>query len=210
MAPINKLIAIISFICLFTLGHTHLAVIQNHCPFDVWVTSVPPRDANTIQPRLSIIPSNGQYLEPYQLYPVGSGGQSLKIHKTKELVCNGRQVPITQFEYTIDSKIWFDLSDVDCSLETCPIAKHGLFLHTDRSDCHVAMCAPGEIPCKGAYLFDKDDIKSRSCWDVTAKATLHLCTEFMPDYPQVVRPHCLGNPGCDGKPPCHGGAVCAK
>lgn len=186
MAQINKLIAILSYCLYFTPTFANLAVIINHCPFEVFVTSVAARqDGRDIPHRHARIAPNEQFEEPYQIYPKGQGGQSIKIHKTKCLDCEDGQAPIMQFEYTIDDMIWFDMSNVNCCGERCPISKHGVKLSTNNPDCQSAMCEPGEIVCNGAYLHPTDDKKTRSCHDTTAAATVELCNELGPNPPKL-------------------------
>lgn len=182
MAQIKSLRAIFSLLIFLGVTGAHHAIILNHCEFDVWVTSVAPRNEREIPPIDKKIPPNDQYREPYQIYAKGSGGQSLKLRTVPKLHSACGQTPITQFEYTIDDQIWFDISNVNCMGNTCPIARRGLFLSTSNPKCHIAYCGPGELHCSGAYLWPTDDTKTRACYDVTAETTLHLCTDRMPGF----------------------------
>jgi hypothetical protein len=182
MALINRLVRIFGLFILLSVTGAHHAVIQNHCEFPIWVTSVAPRPEREIAPVQKMIRPNDQYREPYQIYGKGSGGQSLKIRRRPELYGPCGQTPITQFEYTIDDKIWFDISNVNCAGDNCPIARRGLFLTTTNPRCQIAYCGPGEVICPGAYLWPTDDTKTRSCYDLGAETTLHLCTDRVPNF----------------------------
>jgi hypothetical protein len=144
------------------------ALVYNLCAFDVSLWSV---SADTKELTENVIKPGGNYSEAYQIPSVG--GVSLKISDTDSVAG-----PITQFEYTLDGLIWYDISNVNCDGEQCPFEKYGMYLHGGK-DCPTRSCLGGEVTCKGAYTISTDNWNTLSC-DATDDISLYLCATSGP------------------------------
>lgn len=161
----------------FTLVGANRAIIENHCPFKVYIFAIDStRDA--IEPSASLN-LDEVFIEQYQRPKFG--GVSLKLSRAESLVSLDGQTPITQFEYflnTGDDKVYYDLSNINCDPKSCPFAWHGLHLRSS-SGCRERMCSPYELECGGAYLYPTDDTKTTACDDTTGDLVLSLCDELV-------------------------------
>lgn len=151
------------------------ANIYNKCDFDVtaWsVTSVPQSVGDAIH-----IKAGSSYSEEYK--QVASGGVSLKIVNTTEATVPP-QAHIMQFEYTDASgNIWYDISNVDCSGDSCPFARYGWYMDSSDASCPTRSCEADAEACTGAYLVWNDDINTLACGN-SQDISLYLCESQKP------------------------------
>jgi hypothetical protein len=147
------------------------AFIFNACSANVTVWSVT-ADTDDLTKVMHVLEPGMNYTEEYQLPSVG--GVSLKLATDGK--CEG---PITQFEYTLDGNIWYDVSNVDCVGDACPFANHGMYLESGKG-CPTRSCRAGEVPCSGAYTVYNDDWNSLAC-DSKDDISLYLCASEKPD-----------------------------
>lgn len=141
--------------------------IHNHCDFDVHLWSV---DADGSSDPF-LLKKGNKFNETIRSPSVG--GVSLKLSSDDNCAD-----PITQLEYTITDKLWYDISNVNCEGNDCPFSKDGLYMESG-ADCPTRACTPGEIPCRGAYTKFNDDWNSLACAQ-SSDLVLHLCKSSSP------------------------------
>ncbi|KAF1960035.1 hypothetical protein CC80DRAFT_489274 [Byssothecium circinans] len=141
------------------------AIIQNNCAYPLTLLS-------TATNKQSTIAAGARYTEPMQ------GHHSLKLAKdASKLWAHG----ITQFEYTLDAKLWYDISFIDCvngqDGSGCPGWAGGVKMTATGGDCAVADCAPGAYCNKQAYFVPNDNLATKSCGPGQNKGdvTMVLC-----------------------------------
>lgn len=127
------------------------ASIQNNCDFPVYVWSV----SNIQGPMQTLASNGGSYEEQYRLNPAG-GGVSIKVATAPTLAG-----PITQFEYTLLSTLWFDISNVNGS----PFFDHGITVRAKPavSACRPITCEPGSTCGTQIYNEPDDDYAVSAC-----------------------------------------------
>lgn len=141
------------------------AYVKNYCNFDVTLWAVD-QDRRTPAP-VVLKAGGGEYSEPY--HTPTAGGVSLKLAPG-----SSNAVPITQFEYTlIGGFIWYDGSNVDCSVTNCPFYQWGIHMDTTDPSCPTRTCTPNER-CDGFYNLFNDDINSLACAP-EAGINMYLC-----------------------------------
>lgn len=150
------------------------ARIVNDCDFEVYVWSVDSSDAP--QTPTKNLSQGDSYEEEYRT--VATGGVSLKMGKTAELYDydTNSNTKITQFEYTLGSTLWYDLSNVNCDNSECPFAAEGMYLEPGNSQCPTVSCPGGVETCHAAYNAPNDNWASMSCPDsIIADITIYVC-----------------------------------
>ena len=140
------------------------AIVYNKCKFPVYLWSVSSDRAPGAPVVLAA--NSGKYSEAYQT--PSKGGVSIKIATSGNV--GG---PISQFEYTLDSKIWYDISNINCKGTACPFQPFGMYLHSG-SGCPTVSCPGGEPLCSGAYNNPDDNWASLAC-NAQADTTVFLC-----------------------------------
>jgi len=141
------------------------AYVKNYCSFDVTLWPVD-QDRRTPAP-ITLKAGGGDYSEEYHT-PL-AGGVSLKLAPG-----SSNAVPITQFEYTlIGGFIWYDGSNVDCSVTNCPFYQYGIYMDTSDPSCPTRTCLPNQR-CDGFYNLFNDDINSLAC-QPGADIHMYLC-----------------------------------
>jgi hypothetical protein len=149
------------------------AKVYNHCDFPVYSWSV---DTEYNPKEATIIEANGGLYEENFRKPA-IGGVSIKLAPSNSL-----GIPITQLEYTVNSDLWYDVSNVDCTGTECPFQKHGLYLESGPG-CPTVSCIPGNLTCHGAYTLWDDNWASLCCTEVDSDAVLHLCRHSADEEP---------------------------
>jgi len=141
------------------------AYVKNYCNFDVSLWPVD-QDRRTPSP-VTLKAGGGDYSEQYHT-PL-AGGVSLKLAPG-----SSNAVPITQFEYTlIGGFIWYDGSNVDCTVTNCPFYEYGIYMDTSDPSCPTRTCLPNQR-CDGFYNLYNDDINSLAC-QPGADIHMYLC-----------------------------------
>jgi len=141
------------------------AYVKNYCSFDVTLWPVD-QDRRT-PPPVVLKAGGGDYSETYHTPP--AGGVSLKMAPG-----SSNAVPITQFEYTlIGGFIWYDGSNVDCTVTNCPFYQYGIYMDTSDPSCPTRTCLPNQR-CDGFYNLFNDDINSLAC-QPGADIHMYLC-----------------------------------
>jgi hypothetical protein len=146
------------------------ATVKSYCKQPVYLYAV---DASRNPGSATQVLNYGDsYTETY--YTPATGGVSLKLSKTPNLVDG----TITQFEYTLTTTplnlIWYDGSNVNCQGANCPFWESGVYMATSDSSCPTRSCAANAL-CTGFYNLFNDDINSLSCGP-TASITMTLCS----------------------------------
>ncbi|KAF2762888.1 hypothetical protein EJ05DRAFT_18998 [Pseudovirgaria hyperparasitica] len=148
------------------------ASIYNKCDFDfnIWSVSADgSSDAITIK-------AGDKYTEPYR--KPSQGGVSLKMMNNTGSA--GPVGPVSQFEYTLEGFIWYDMSNVDCSGHACPFAQHGWYLDSTDHNCPTRNCLENVEKCIGAYTYWNNDINTLSC-DSNNDIQIYMCITSKPD-----------------------------
>jgi hypothetical protein len=135
-----------------------------------------PIPRSTASGKTATIAKGGKYSEPLK----ASGNGALKIGKDAGAAyAHG----VTQFEYTISDRYWYDISFIDCvngqDGKKCPGWAGGVKITAQGKDCAVAQCAPGAYCNKGgAYFQPKDDLATKSCGpgSKSGDITMTLCS----------------------------------
>jgi hypothetical protein len=146
---------------------SNIAVIRNHCTYDVYLWSTGDHGDGDCSKK---IPAGGTHEEPLRARK--QGGVSLKIGKVGAPENDKCRVmnPITQFEYTLGTKktmdastgnneldgtVWYNLSFVDCQKDLdgseCPGWDGGV-TGDSGGECRKFICPPGQT-CQGEAYF---------------------------------------------------------
>jgi hypothetical protein len=151
------------------------AVVYNKCAFNVYLWSV---TADHAPGSAVVLAPGGKYSEAYQT--PSQGGVSIKIASE-----NSVAGPISQFEYTLDGKIWYDISNINCKGPACPFQPYGMSLQSG-SGCPTVSCPGGEALCSGAYNNPDDNWASLAC-GASSDTAVYLCSASPSgDSPQAV------------------------
>lgn len=96
--------------------------------------------------------------------------------------CLAGQSLMLQIEYDIrNMQTYYDMSFIDCQpFEMCPFSLHKHKLETTAFDCPQTGCSCRELHCRGAYLYDRNDMKTKSCESDSVGIKAHLCMELAP------------------------------
>ena len=132
------------------------AAVVNQCPYAVHLRSA---SADGAGPTTTLTPGN-TYREGLRSVASG-GGVSIKIGTDADL---GGEVE--QFEYRVDSRLWYDLSEIDGH----PFAGQSVHLRPSGAATGGA-CV--DVDSKAAYQ-RPDDVATKSC-DLGTSLTLTLC-----------------------------------
>lgn len=136
------------------------AIVQNECAFPVYLWSV----SNVAGPMVTV-PVGSNYTETYRANPNG-GGISIKI-ADKADSSDG----ITQFEYTLATTIWYDISNIN----GYPFEQWGVTLIPSISTCTTKVCPAGITLCADAYNTPDENWATADC-DASADLVLVLCS----------------------------------
>lgn len=108
-----------------------------------------------------------------------NGHASLKIAKNPAaLWAHG----ITQFEYSVTDRLWYDISLIDCTngqdASNCPGHEGGIRLAASGGQCAVAECPAGAYCPDQAYFVFNNDLATKSCQAGQAGGdiTMTLCS----------------------------------
>jgi hypothetical protein len=157
-----------------TVQATGVAMIQNLCPFDVFIKSVSQGPGWSDAQAPTRIKSLGSWVEPLRIVGAGTkadGGVAIKMSRWENDFRH-----ITQLEYTLDGRVWYDGSNVDCGPGNCPFQNYGMsLLATDRScrspRCGSSGCSPDDI-----YLKWNDDNATKDC-QANSDLIMYLCND---------------------------------
>lgn len=133
------------------------ANVVNNCPSDLYLWSV-----GDVAAPMVTISAGANWTEAYQTRAYG--GISIKISPTID------DTSIVQFEYTLDDKLWYDLSNVNGN----PFRSSDLLLSSKGTTCQDIACPAGESNCKMAYTVFDDDYATHAC-DGGIDLTLTMC-----------------------------------
>ncbi|KAF2873671.1 hypothetical protein BDV95DRAFT_605153 [Massariosphaeria phaeospora] len=121
------------------------AIVYNSCDYPVWI--FPVRGDNQTVSSFELLAKH-TFTEP--IYHCPGCGVSYKIFKTNNLAA-----PITQFEYAITDRLYYDMSLIDCvkgnDASACLGHESGLQAASGPG-CQKLMCAPGEYCDTQAYF----------------------------------------------------------
>lgn len=136
------------------------AIVENRCDFPVYLWSV----TDTVGPMQTLEAGDGSYSESYRTNADG-GGVSIKISRDQT------QDTITQFEYTLTSTLWYDVSNIN----GYPFMDGGLTLVPSENGCPNVLCAAGVAACSDAYNIPSDNFATSAC-STEANTVLVLCS----------------------------------
>jgi len=146
------------------------AIVKSQCSYPVYLWSV----SDTVG-EMKTLQTGEQYSEEYRSNPNG-GGISIKLSSVDNGLFSG--AAITQFEYTLDTTIWYDISNVN----GYPFVAQGLTLVPSESSCPSVVCAAGVQLCSSVYNIPTDDFATADC-ACTADTVLVLCSDQVASVP---------------------------
>lgn len=145
-----------------TVAATGQAIVKNKCNFPVYLWSV----ANTDGSMHTLDANSGEYSETYRENPNG-GGISIKMARSQDYYTTS----VAQFEYTLGSTLWYDLSDINGN----PFMDYGYTLVPSQQSCRNIVCKAGDILCKAVYNAPDDNEATAACTN-DANTVLVLCS----------------------------------
>jgi len=146
-SSMNSVLFLVVFVSSFaSVAFAGNANVVNNCPSDIYLWSV-----GDVSSPMFHVSAGANWTEPYQTRQ--SGGISIKISPTTS------DVTIVQFEYTLDSHLWYDLSNVNGN----PFQGSDLLLSSEGSLCQDIACPAGQPNCKMAYTVFNDDYATHAC-----------------------------------------------
>ncbi|EER23737.1 hypothetical protein D8B26_001874 [Coccidioides posadasii str. Silveira] len=135
-------------------GSAGNAIVENHCPFTVFLWSV----GGSIGPK-HVLKQGGVYSEKIHRDPQ-SGGIAIKITRVDDGIFNNS--PQTNFAYSLtDTRVFYDLSDVFGD----PFSGSKVLLDPSDPNC-ADICWPNGIPPSGSQVRDCNagtDLKLTLC-----------------------------------------------
>ncbi|MCJ1372767.1 hypothetical protein MMC20_003992 [Loxospora ochrophaea] len=132
---------------------TGSAIVQNKCPFAVYLTSV----SDTAGPTQTLLSGNGSYSEAYH---TGAEGQGVSI---KLQTIAGSSV-VAQFEYSLATpEVYYDYSLANGD----PFEADNVAIVPSDSSCPSIECPGGSSPCAAASM-------TKAC-ESSADLTMTLC-----------------------------------
>ncbi|KAB8360791.1 hypothetical protein FH972_024525 [Carpinus fangiana] len=154
------------------------AMVTNKCGFPIYLWSV----SNEQGPMVTLESNGGTFQEEYRLNPNG-GGISIKIAPNDTLAG-----AITQLEYTLQSTLWYDVSNVNGS----PFREQGLSVEASPPSvaCKPVECLPGDACETQIYINPFDDFAVSAC-SPDEDLIMTICTapkDAVPDSPPPAAP----------------------
>ncbi|KAF2642247.1 hypothetical protein P280DRAFT_505726 [Massarina eburnea CBS 473.64] len=148
------------------------AIIQNNCDYPLymeqWVGGASKSSTNIV--------AGGKHSAKLV---EGSQSVALKLARDKaRLWAHG----VTQFEYSVSDRLWYDVSFIDCvngkDGSQCPGWAGGVKLSATGGQCAVAECTPGAYCDQQAYFVFNNDKATKSCLKGEKSGDIHftLCS----------------------------------